>query len=310
MNDQRNDDPRRFEDGSEEELDFLNREDDPDVDIDERDDFESPEFLDDEDDPDLADLEPELVTEEAPVPSEPAAPVEPEEPTALEPEKPTAAAAAATAAAATAVPPEDDTPPRTARRRERSRRGPSPIMFGALGLIIVAAALILWPRGGSVTDSGEGVASVLTLPDSSAHAPTPTPRSSDVDLNEELSEMVPERATGDVPPPAAKADLLREADARTGDRGVLAEPETVSPIPSGDPAEQGAWAIQLGSFGSRVNAENLAAGLAEKGHRMEIQDLGGSHRVWVAYFPTRAAATAYAGAHAEDLGERPYITHR
>lgn len=334
MSDDRNKDPRRDDD--DEPLEFVNREDDPDVDFDERDDFETTPAMEPLDDADLEDFEADDVEET---------------PTARKSTPPPAAAAAAAAggakAAKASVPAEDDddAPPRTARRRSGGgRKGPPPALLIALGVIVVVAGYIFWPRGGGVSDSGEGRASVLTLPDTTAvtRAEIPVPRSSDVDLDTELSDVVPEEADG-AAAAAARADLLNEAANRSGGARELAEPETAAatgtaPLrtgggdaapkttpppaqpaagaPSGGdrPGADGAWAVQVGSFGDAANAERLAATLRDRGHRVVVQDLssgtGTVHRVWVGFFGTRAAAETYAAAHAKDLGAKPYITHR
>jgi len=328
MSDDRSKDPRRDDD---EPLEFVNREERHDVDFDEEDDFEELPNLNedadddfDEDDDDLEEFEAEDVDDD-----EPAAPAAP------------AAAAAATAAAAKAAKPaaDDDAPPRTARPRKGDakakgggkRKGPPVIMLAALGLIAAVALFMFWPRGGGVTEVGDGQSSVLTLPDTSAaiRAEIPTPRSSDVDLDHELSDVVPEESDG-AAGAAARVDIKREAETRSGAGRELAEPEvaaasgtaptrTETPPPArpnpgaggvSGPGKDGAWAIQVGSFGDRANALRLTVDLQAKGYRVEIQDLGSTHKVWVGYFMTRTAAEVYAAARTADLGAKPYITHR
>jgi len=327
MSDERTNPPRRDDD--EEPLEYVNREEDPDVDFDERDDFEIMPAMEDPDE-DLEEFEAEAV-EQAEAEPEP-------EPT---PEPAVAAAAGTIGAAAHAEGDAAAEPPRTARPRGNGggRKGPPLAMLAALALIVVVALFMFWPRGGGVTEVGEGQSSVLTLPDTTAaeHAAAPAPRSGDVDLDQELSPVVPEESDG-AAAAAARVDLRREAESRSAGGGELAEPEaavasgsapvrerpaeTTAESPTrataasstGEPSHDGAWAIQVGSFGDLSNAERLAGRLRDKGHRVVIQDLssgGGTvHKVWVGYFATRAEAQAYAAAHAADLGAKPYITHR
>ncbi len=307
-------------------LEFLNREDDPNVDIDEQDDFETTPMMDAADEDDLDDLEVELVEEVIPPTPEP----EPEEEIQMTeqpestPDTPPEPAPAAK---------ENMAKPRTNMSGGGSGKGPPWIMIGAGVLIVVVALFIFWPRNSS-SPSDEGQAgeqsSVVTLNnDSLGVAGIPVPRSSDVDLDDELTNIVPEHA--DKPPEETRAELRQQLDRNT-ERAELAEPEVAvtsgtAPITQPQPATQaeppvatqgpssgGQWVIQLGSFGTRSNADKLAAKLRAKGFRMEVHDLptnsGTSYKVWVGFFPTRSAATAYGRLHRDDLGSKTFITHR
>ena len=198
------------------------------------------------------------------------------------------------------------------------------------------ALFIFWPRHSSspvIEDENGERSSVVTLGDSVGAAGIPVPRSSDVDLDDELTEVVPEqdRSTGDKPPEETRAELRQQLDKDSGQQ-ELAEPATVAgsgtapvtqqqtntsdelPVATQGPSAGGQWVIQLGSFGSRANADKLAASLRAKGFRMEVHDLpasnGTTHKVWVGFFPTRAAATAYGRLHRDELGTKTFITHR
>ena len=196
--------------------------------------------------------------------------------------------------------PEDDTPP--ARRRGLSSAGGSSRVMIAASVVVVAAALfIFWPRGGGEDlppPVGEQV-SVVAQDSNAVATPTPArPRSSDVNLSREAPEVVPETpdpAEGGTTTPAAAPTRAESGD--------------------GNPGEEGVWAIQIGSFGSRQNALDLAAKLRADGLRVETPTLqsttgGSSTKVWIAYFRTHAEAKTWAAAHADEIGGSTYITHR
>ena len=86
-------------------------------------------------------------------------------------------------------------PPVTAIPRSVRGRGKgdmSRIMIGA-GVVIVAAALfIFWPRGGGLPAEEGDLTSVVTLPDTTAGNVAAVPRSSDVDLDKELQDLLVE----------------------------------------------------------------------------------------------------------------------
>jgi len=227
----------------------------------------------------------------------------------------------------------DAVPPVTATRRSVRGRGNgdlSRIMIGA-GVVIVAAALfIFWPRGGGLPTEEGDLTSVVTLPDTSAAAVAAVPRSSDVDLDQELQDVVPEKPDiGDPTPEGARVSLRQEADSRPQADEAPADP--ASPVTQGtapatkadqqpavtlgDPSAQGKWVVQMGAFGTAGNAAKVADTYSGQGFRCEVVNMpstngGSTYKVWIGYFETRAAATAYARDHRETLGTNTYITHR
>ncbi|MBC8425313.1 SPOR domain-containing protein [bacterium] len=193
------------------------------------------------------------------------------------------------------------TPP--SRRRGLVPAGGTNRVMIVTGVVVVAAALfIFWPRGGEDLPAPVGEQFSVVAADSGAvEAERPDrPRSSDVNLSLEAPDVVPEEA-------GAGAD---EAPP------VTPRPRTSQPTAaSGEPGEDGKWAIQLGSFGSRANAQELAAELRTRGIRVETPTMqsttgGDQTKVWIAYFETHAAAKAWAAAHVDDIGRSTYITHR
>jgi len=308
-------------------IEFLNREDDPNVDLDEWGDFEEnsgPGVSDGDPDRELSDHQDTLLPYENL--SDSIEKTEPEKEILMN------------------ETPETTPDPQEEMAKHRSKTfirslgggragGPPWVMIGAAVVIAVIAAFMFWPRNSSSPaddDLGGQRSSIVMFGDSLGVAGIPVPRSSDVDLDDELPQVVPEHPEGAGSRPAeeTRSELRQQLDTAT-DKGQLAEPQAVAssgtapvtkretdeltPATQG-PSAGGQWAIQLGSFGSRANADKLATQLRDKGYRMEIQDLtanGGTiHRVWVGFFPTRTAAAAYAQLHRNDLGSETFITHR
>jgi cell division septation protein DedD len=268
--------------GENDNIEFLNRNGDEDP---ESDDFENGEYEDDPvDDPGFPDeFAPPEIDEDAAAPAEMATPI-------------------------------------NDKSGNGRRPGPSRIMIGA-GVVILAIALwVFWPRGGDTGDM-TGQTAVLTLdPAGPGVIDEETPRSSDVDLGEEVPEMVPEqpasnrtttavteKAVAKVTDEAAKMPPLNDPLAKADEK---LEPAAMP----GDPAETGKWAVQLGAFGSEKNAQKMGDVYRNKGFRVEVPAMrttggGLSYKVWIGFFNTRGEANEWAQKHKSDLGDF-YITHR
>lgn len=310
-------------------IEFLNREDDND-DID-----DAPEETDEYDAFPLAENDEDDEMEDEDLPEDlittPIAAASPPDPDDEDVDEPVAAATAPPAPEPDTTAGDEESPPVTATRRSGGGGGGggmSRIMIGAGALIVIGALFIFWPRGGGMDEDGD-LMSVVTLPDSNAAAVTASPRSSDVDLDQELQQVVPETPEhGEATPEGTRASLRQEADVRSGTATDLAEPDsptTGGTVPAevrqqgsivpGDPTTQGKWAVQMGAFGTRDNAARAADDLSGKGFRSEVVSKpstngGTSYKVWIGYFETRAEATAYALKHRDALGTDTFITHR
>ncbi|MDR9441050.1 MAG: SPOR domain-containing protein, partial [Halomonas sp.] len=73
---------------------------------------------------------------------------------------------------------------------------------------------------------------------------------------EASSSETPDTEAGDVPPEDPIAELARAADQRLSSQTEQSDRE---------PAAEGEWAVQVGSFGEPANAERLASNLAAQG---------------------------------------------
>lgn len=130
-------------------------------------------------------------------------------------------------------------------------------------------------------------------------------------LDRDRTEPVPSNATTQpVPQPAARKvePEVREPEpeAEPEQRPEEKLPEQTAakePAPSGSPTEPqasatGMWAVQLGSFGNKANADRLAAELREKGHAAFLSRVstssGQRHRVRIGPQKDRQSADAVA----------------
>jgi len=194
-----------------------------------------------------------------------------------------------------------------------SRQPSRPLMI-ALLVVIVGGGYLFWPRGGT-TPTGIGERYSVVTADSATHA---APRSGSVDINGEVSPLVPE-APADTP--ASGADAPRDPVVVT-DTASTSEPSTAG-TPHGEPpapavtrpareprpaaptparitpAATGRWAVQIGAFQTHANAQKVVDDLATKGFAAQIRPANTSsgdmiHRVWIGWFTSREQAQRFA----------------
>ena len=126
-------------------------------------------------------------------------------------------------------------------------------------------------------------------------------------LERDRSSPVPSNA-GNEPaatPPQTKQVVVKPEPqakvAETTPEPVVAKPEPEQPakqMPSAAPSTTGMWAVQLGSFGNKENAERLAADLRKQGFAAFLSQLSTSsgqlHRVRIGPQKDRESAEAMA----------------
>ncbi len=201
------------------------------------------------------------------------------------------------------------------KRGGRSGRG----LVAAVAVALVAMlAFVFWPRGGFELPPPVGEQTSVVTTDSPGQAYFPhQPVSGDVDLAQEAPEVVPETPGGRAASRVPAGDLA--VDEEAGPDPAAASAAAAAAAPAGTaivpPGASGTWAIQLGAFGQRANAEELVARLRKTGHRIEtetVKTAGGASltRVRVAWFRSETEAAAWAAAHAADLGRDLKITSR
>ena len=177
------------------------------------------------------------------------------------------------------------------------RRGVPPILWVAVVVCAIGAYMLFRQPGGgdAPTSIGERSSVVTVGADSVGTVGHDTPRSGEVDIAGETSELVPETPAGDTAPPETEAAKEQAPPA----------PARAEPAPTEQPAEErvvpaasGGWVVQVGSFGSPENADREAARLREDGWDARVKvgntsDGNMIYRVRVGYFATRDLARTF-----------------
>jgi cell division septation protein DedD len=229
----------------------------------------------------------------------------------------------------------DDTTAKTASvlstRRRRQRLGqPSENRFSrplaaALIVIVAGGAYLFWPRGSTVP---LGIGEQFTVITADSLTPG-EPRSGSVDIEAELQPLVAEKPENPAASsPATPAPAALEPEKPADDPGAPQPAQQVpgppapparTPAPSaGEPVESetttiqprqtGGWAVQVGAYGSEVNAEAAASRLKDLGIDAQIRTISTSsgeliYRVWIGWFQSRDLALAYAKQERQRIGD-------
>ncbi len=154
--------------------------------------------------------------------------------------------------------------------------------------------------GKSETSSPPQVAQPVPV----APNPTPTPAPDNDDVAApQFAESAPARqpehreAAADAPASSASAES-RQTPAAIPAAPARAEPARPAPSQTPPPAAKGSFVVQLGSFGSRDNADRLVRDMSAKGFKAFVAPIrsGGRdlYRVRVGPTPDRASAEALA----------------
>lgn len=141
-------------------------------------------------------------------------------------------------------------------------------------------------------------APVATVPVATAPATTAPVAAATAATAPVASAPVPTATTPAATPPAtpassatkptAPAPTAPAATAATAPAGATAAPRRA--LTSAVAGEPGSWSVQAGAFGSRENADRLAASIGNLGFRTTVVQTGALHRVRAIGFPSQAAA--------------------
>ncbi len=176
-------------------------------------------------------------------------------------------------------------------------------IIGAVVLVIVVVLVVPVFLDGP-PDEAEIVSERVLLPGQDEQ------KTQTVVLDRDRTDPVPAAST---PVPArqetAKQDPVREEPKPAAAQQKEPEPETAPPKPAPEPVEEpvvqqtaasstGMWAVQLGSFSNKDNAEKLAADLRKQGYAAFLSQLATSsgqlHRVRIGPQKDRESAEAMA----------------
>jgi cell division septation protein DedD len=219
----------------------------------------------------------------------------------------------------------------TARRRQRFAARPeggrvSRPLLVAMIIILAGAAYLFWPRGGGAPAGIGEQLTVVTADTTLADAP----RSGNVEIQEQVQDIVPEKPAAGGSEPARQPEVIQESAAEERSSQQSAPPtkpapakparQGSSPPPSGEsaptiaPRPSGSWAVQIGAFQAEENAQALVADMATKGVDAQVRAAGTSsgsivYRVWIGWFKDRDEALAYAKQERRNIGDS-YPVHR
>ena len=165
-----------------------------------------------------------------------------------------------------AEPVAEPAPKPTARPRSGTasrNQGNSKLIIGIVAVAVVIAVIILWPRGGGDVDNN---VPVMTLENQPVPA-VDTPVSSDVNIDEAVTEIIPESSettTKPEPKPEPEPEPAK----------VTTTPEPALTAGIGAPGAEGSWGVQVFASSTRQGAENFKAKMDAKGFLLESLELG------------------------------------
>ncbi len=202
-----------------------------------------------------------------------------------------------------AEPVAEPAPKPTARPRSGTasrNQGNSKLIIGIVAVAVVIAVIILWPRGGGDVDNN---VPVMTLENQPVPA-VDTPVSSDVNIDEAVTEIIPESSettTKPEPKPEPEPEPAK----------VTTTPEPALTAGIGAPGAEGSWGVQVFASSTRQGAENFKAKMDAKGFRAIVRSGDdGTHRVWIGYFKSRDYAEAWKRTNSGSIPDKTMVKQR
>ena len=181
-------------------------------------------------------------------------------------------------------------------------------VIGAVVLVLLAVLVVPIFLDGPSTDT-DIVSESVTLPGQNDQER----RQQTIVLNRDRSEPVP---TSRAPSPAAaNPEPEREPppQQQSAQQSPSPKPAEPAPEPAAGSSDTGMWAVQLGSFSSKENAENLAASLRDQGYAAFLSQLESNgnelHRVRIGPQKDRESAEAVAAQHAKGGHTGQVVSH-
>jgi DedD protein len=181
-------------------------------------------------------------------------------------------------------------------------------VIGAAVLVIFAVLVVPVFLDGP-PDEAEIVSESVTLPGQNSQ----DRKQQTIVLDRERSQPVPATRAPAPPPKAAETTsqvVATEAEAPAEQTAAAPAP---APAPPADSSPTGMWAVQLGSFSNKDNAERLAADLRDQGFAAFLSQLptdsGQLQRVRVGPQKDRDSAEAVAGQLAKAGHEGSVVPH-
>ena len=178
----------------------------------------------------------------------------------------------------------------------------------ALVVILAGGAYLFWPHG-AVQPGGIGEQLTVVTADTTT---TAAPRSGNVEIDDQQIPLVPEQPAASTQEPVAAKTVTKAtptAPAKTPARRIEpAAAPTIVPRPTGT------WAVQVGAYQTKANAEGLVDRLAAKNLSANVRVANTSsgdlvYRVWIGWFGDRQEAHDYCRQEKDRIGEA-YPVHR
>lgn len=193
-------------------------------------------------------------------------------------------------------------PKPTARPRNGTtsrNQGNSKMIIGIVAVAVIIAVALLWPRGGGDVDDNVPVMTLENQPVPAVDAPV----SSDVNINEVVTEIVPESSETTTPKPEP-VPIPEPAK-------VVVTPEPAITANIGAPTAEGNWGIQVFASSTKQGAESYKAKMDARGFRAVVRSGDdGKHRVWIGYFKSRDYAEAWKRTNSGSIPDKTMVKHR
>ena len=182
-------------------------------------------------------------------------------------------------------------------------------VIGAVVLVVLAVLVVpIFLDGPS--DDTERVSESVTLPGQNDQQR----RQQTIVLNRDRSEPVPTSRTAATATPTPEPERKSPPSQQPARETPVPKPAEPAPEPASGSSETGMWAVQLGSFSSKENAEKLAGSLRDQGYAAFLSQLQSNgnelHRVRIGPQKDRQSADAIAAQLAKNGHTGQVVSHR
>jgi DedD protein len=181
-------------------------------------------------------------------------------------------------------------------------------VIGAVVLVLLAVLVVpIFLDGPS--DDTELVSESVTLPGQNDQER----RQQTIVLNRDRSEPVPTSRPAATATPTPEPERKSPPSQQPARETPAPEPAEPTPEPASGSSETGMWAVQLGSFSSKENAEKLAGSLRDQGYAAFLSQLQSNgnelHRVRIGPQKDRQSAEAVAAQLAKNGHTGQVVSH-
>ena len=181
-------------------------------------------------------------------------------------------------------------------------------VIGAVVLVLLAVLVVpIFLDGPS--DDTELVSESVTLPGQNDQER----RQQTIVLNRDRSEPVPTSRPAATATPTPEPERKSPPSHQPARESPAPKPAEPTPEPASGSSETGMWAVQLGSFSSKENAEKLAGSLRDQGYAAFLSQLQSNgnelHRVRIGPQKDRQSAEAVAAQLAKNGHTGQVVSH-